>query len=739
MMPPKRPGVTLSKHAREVHAKECPQPLITQVQELCAQRPAPVAVPESLVKWASTARCCLGCNGLMAESASLCVSCRRAGQTQKHSTDSSSQDRTPRDSSSNSTQGSSHDSSDTDSSSEVRDSDVESNHSHDGDARVDDSDDDTTHGDEDESGGSRVSQQQGSTPSTQDGPRQNPYAKRAAPTSQNPSHDQAQHNTAEPSMQPTWTQNDTHIAAVLDSFTEAEAVTIRNVTSARTPRSSRQCRQFAAVLTGVVLLLKHALDDRRESAVATADGAGCTQARQADLSISRAAKLLYFVPVLAFGRQMQGKGTKPKDRMDALYNGTFAGSLQKHVEAHLVASDTEQRHMPQQQSLRAQLNTFDFGCSVSDADTGWTESDRRLHESCAELAGQRGGVAQAARKMEAREQHAPADEATQKVLQSKHPAAGSRPDVTDSAPDAVRAAARAALQRLKERHESGEDLDLAVRVTAADVQVNLSKSSAGKAAGPDGLRVEHLWAAMKGNMSCAAPQYDSAEEDRPEPDTMSFAAVTAEVYTVLLNEPALLPDDSWRLFRAANLCGLGDKRRPVACASVWRRQMASIAARKLGPKLGPVLQQLSQLGCGVASGVEHVATTTRIWQQTLGTVIQLDCANAFNSVDRLAIIKGLERFCPELLPYFEAIYCGATMPEMRAELRKCDGAQADAVYITLSELGCQQGDPLGPLLFAVAIAHALNPLDECDAAQSSESESGAGQTTNKSKNWRVSG
>ena len=62
------------------------------------------------------------------------------------------------------------------------------------------------------------------------------------------------------------------------------------------------------------------------------------------------------------------------------------------------------------------------------------------------------------------------------------------------------------------------------------------------------------------------------------------------------------------------------------------------------------------------------------------------------------------------------------MPEMRAELRKCDGAQLDAVYITLSELGCQQGDPLGPLLFAVAIAHALNPEDQCDDLNSDSAD-----------------
>lgn len=514
-----------------------------------------------------------------------------------------------------------------------------------------------------------------------------------------------------------WTHNDAAIAAVLDSVSEAQMVQLRNVTSARVSRTQRQRRQFAAVMARAAKLFKQALDACRESIHAAQEGAGATQAVQAALSLRRIVKLQWFIPVLAYGRQMQGKGVQPKQRMDALYSGTFAVALQKYLAAHLPTAEGLPQPQQQQQqpsAVRPQQS------AVSDADQGWTEADRLLHESCARLAGQRGGVAQAARKLEAREQHAPADEQTQQVLQSKHPAAGSRPQVTDSDPDTVRAAARAALDRVQDRAQTraaGSAAAADIEVTAEEFATTVNGTSAGKAAGPDGMRYEFLWAAMLNASGCAAPSFSSVDEDAVQAAPASFTADMASVFTYLLNEPTLLHEESWRLLRAANLSGIGDKRRPIACASVWRRLLASIAARKVGHKLGPLLQELSQLGCGVASGVEHVATTTRIWQQTFGTVIQLDCANAFNSVDRLAIINGLERFCPELLPYFEAVYCGATMPEMRAELRQCDGAQRDAVYITLSELGCQQGDPLGPLLFAVAIAHALNPLDDATQQQ----------------------
>eukprot|EP00953_Heterococcus_sp_UTEX-ZZ885_P000740 917-Heterococcus_DN1.PRE.1 len=185
----------------------------------------------------------------------------------------------------------------------------------------------------------------------------------------------------------------------------------------------------------------------------------------------------------------------------------------------------------------------------------------------------------------------------------------------------------------------------------------------------------------------------------------------AKVYTALLNEPELLHEQSWRVLRAAALTGIGPKPRPIACSGIWRRLMASIAAKAVAKKLAPVLMELSQFGVGVSAGVEHVAMEARLWHELYGVVVQLDCVNAFNSVDRLAIVRGLERFCPELLPYFDAVYCGDNMPELRAERDDVDanGLLTRHHYIVLSELGCQQGDPLGPILFAVALTNALHP------------------------------
>ena len=78
------------------------------------------------------------------------------------------------------------------------------------------------------------------------------------------------------------------------------------------------------------------------------------------------------------------------------------------------------------------------------------------------------------------------------------------------------------------------------------------------------------------------------------------------------------------------------------------------------------------------------------------------------------MVRALHRFLPALLPYFRAVYLGRTMPEMRAVQRKADGAAEDSTYTVLSQLGLQQGDPLGPLFFALAQTDALHPVGDTD-------------------------
>ncbi|KAG5179138.1 hypothetical protein JKP88DRAFT_291209 [Tribonema minus] len=250
-------------------------------------------------------------------------------------------------------------------------------------------------------------------------------------------------------------------------------------------------------------------------------------------------------------------------------------------------------------ALRApKPNNAAMASAQTNFDADWTEADSRQQTACAALSGKRRGVGLAAARLEAREACAPADEVTAQVLAAKHPETGTRPGVVDTPMEQVRGLAHDHSDRPEDAASAaGRRLE----VEAADILSTLSAAGAGKAGGLDGLRYEHL-------LMAAGP-------------------------------------------------GIGQKRRPIACSSVWRRLLGSTAARSVKGKISGLLASMSQFGVGYRSGVEHVAARARVWHELYGTTIQLDW--------------------------------------------------------------CQQGDPLGPLYFAVAAAFLLFYPDGVNATPGS--------------------
>jgi len=74
-------------------------------------------------------------------------------------------------------------------------------------------------------------------------------------------------------------------------------------------------------------------------------------------------------------------------------------------------------------------------------------------------------------------------------------------------------------------------------------------------------------------------------------------------------------------------------------------------------------------------------------------LMQLDLKNAFNSISRPAILEALERQCPSMTPWVRQAFQPAP-PLVGREVK-------------WSTRGVQQGDPLGPFLFAAGIHAAL--------------------------------
>ncbi|KAL0216697.1 hypothetical protein P9112_008881 [Eukaryota sp. TZLM1-RC] len=77
----------------------------------------------------------------------------------------------------------------------------------------------------------------------------------------------------------------------------------------------------------------------------------------------------------------------------------------------------------------------------------------------------------------------------------------------------------------------------------------------------------------------------------------------------------------------------------------------------------------------------------------------LDSSDAFNSIHRCSIHGALLNYLPELMPYFQSTYC-----------TNSDFHFADSILNSSSSV--KQEDPLGPLLFCLAIHPILLQIQE---------------------------
>ena len=157
--------------------------------------------------------------------------------------------------------------------------------------------------------------------------------------------------------------------------------------------------------------------------------------------------------------------------------------------------------------------------------------------------------------------------------------------------------------------------------------------------------------------------------------------------------------------------------RPIAVGEVWVRLLGRITARKekhVGLALAPL-----QYGVAFQGGAEviiHACGMFARWVQARMSgvhaiprelddpddpwvLVAVDLRNAFNTVKRAAVFKGVMERCPELIPYFLWMY-GAP-----SDLRFDSGRK-----VCQSATGVRQGDPLGSLLFCLAIHDVLRRL-----------------------------
>ena len=220
--------------------------------------------------------------------------------------------------------------------------------------------------------------------------------------------------------------------------------------------------------------------------------------------------------------------------------------------------------------------------------------------------------------------------------------------------------------------------------TQADVSSCIRSFPRGTAPGGSGLRAQHLADALD------APLHNNDN---------SFTTPLARVCSILASGAAPPSIAPW--VAGAPIYPLkkkGDGIRPIAVGEVLRRLVGKLilANTDVQKKIDTVMMEAGQLGVRVKNGADVITQAARFWMADPNhkdhIALKVDFENAFNTIDRQAIRRELNASFPNLIPWFDFCYS-------QPAFLSCQGA----LLPFFSSQGVQQGDPLGPFLFALGI------------------------------------
>ena len=249
---------------------------------------------------------------------------------------------------------------------------------------------------------------------------------------------------------------------------------------------------------------------------------------------------------------------------------------------------------------------------------------------------------------------------------------------------------------MKEKHPStsppsipSDPVPPPARVMEGDVISALRSFPTGTAPGPCGLRAIHLTEAV----FC------------PSPDRANYTLINL---TTLVNKLCAgqvpLPVAPFlcgaSLFPCKKKCG---GLRPIAVGEVLRRLTSKCVSRAVHSQVSGILPPL-QLGVGIPAGCEaivHAVSNLLVDTTSLPTdhiTLLVDFSNAFNLIDREIMFREIRQHIPSMAAWMESCYgCQPILYLSDCTISSC--------------CGVQQGDPLGPLGFALTLHPILEKIN----------------------------
>ena len=192
-------------------------------------------------------------------------------------------------------------------------------------------------------------------------------------------------------------------------------------------------------------------------------------------------------------------------------------------------------------------------------------------------------------------------------------------------------------------------------------------------------------------------------------DDEDCLAGLAELIQDILNNN--LNEDSRQLLLMSKLIALQKANdpttpRPIAIGGVFYKIAALYALEMIKDQLSPIFEGI-QLGIGAPGGSARAIHSLQAAFDTRGkgaTGVLFDQKNAFNSEDRSGILLAVFSI-HSLSPIWNFVAFGYGGPSLLVLIQ-----QGQIVAVILSQQGCKQGDPLGSLLYCIALMPKIHEI-----------------------------